>query len=196
MDKRPNLDSDISVKDFTDFYWLKAELVDFCKKEGLSRSGSKIEITNRISNYLKTGEKEISKLKKSKPTSKFDWNKEPLSLETIITDNYKNSENVRAFFQEHTERQFKFNVKFMNWMKKNIGKTLQDAINQWEVFELEKKNRTAPKNIAPQFEYNTYTRDFLADNPNLTKADAIRFWKIKRSIRGGNEYKKSDLELK
>lgn len=194
MDKRPDLNSNISVKDFTDFYWLKAELIDFCKKEGLPRSGNKIEIANRISTFLKTGKKEIVKQKKTKPISKFDWNNEPLSLKTIITDNYKNSENVRAFFQKHTKRQFKFNVRFMNWMKANVGKTLHDALQQWETLEIGKK--TTPKDIAPQFEYNRYTRDFLADNPNLTKADAIRFWKIKRSMRGGNGYERSDLELK
>jgi len=195
MDKRPDLDTNISVEDFTDFYWLKAELISFCKREGLPLSGSKIEITTRITTFLKTGKKAFPKPKKSKPTSKFDWNNAPLSLQTIITDNYKNSENVRAFFQNHTEKQFKFNVKFMNWMKANIGKTLKDALQQWEVIELEKKNRTTPKTIAPQFEYNRYTRDFLADNPNLTKTDAIRFWKIKKSMRGGNGYERSDLDL-
>ena len=69
--------------------------------------------------------------KTSKPTSKFDWHYEKLTLNTVITDNYKTRENVRAFFTEQIGKQFKFNVKFRDWMKSNIGKTLKDAVNQF-----------------------------------------------------------------
>ncbi|MGL5913858.1 MAG: DUF6434 domain-containing protein [Bacteroidales bacterium] len=58
-----------------------------------------------------------------KPHSNFDWNVERLTLETIITDNYKNPENVRAFLTTEIGKHFKFNVLFMNWMKQNNGKT-------------------------------------------------------------------------
>jgi len=195
MKTRPILSANISVNDFQNFYWLKKELTDFCKKEGLSTQGGKIEIAQRIIIYLQTGKKEKHIATKSKSTSKFDWKNEQLSLQTIITDNYKNTENVRAFFQEHTDQKFKFNVKFMNWMKANIGKTLADAIQQWELIYTQNKNRKSPKEIAPQFEYNRYVRDFLADNSNLKKADAIRYWKLKKTQRGDNVYQKSDLKL-
>ncbi len=194
MDKRPDLNEHISQEDFLDFYWLKNELTTFCRNNQLSSAGSKKEITDRIAHFLKTGEKLKPISKNRKSTSTFDWNNESLSLETIITDNYKNSENVRAFFQKQVEKKFSFNIKFMAWMKANVGKTLKDAIQQWEVIELEKKNRTAPKVIPPSLEYNTYIRDFLSDNPSLTKADAIRYWKIKKSMRGSNKYEANDLE--
>ncbi|MEM7039484.1 MAG: SAP domain-containing protein, partial [Bacteroidota bacterium] len=58
MDKRPPLENNISVTDFEAFYWMKAELVDFCRREGLKTSGGKIELAHRIAHYLKTGEKE------------------------------------------------------------------------------------------------------------------------------------------
>ena len=54
LDKRPSFTNRISLKDFIEFYWLKEELVDFCRKEGLKRSGNKIEISNRIESYLQT----------------------------------------------------------------------------------------------------------------------------------------------
>jgi len=56
-----------------------------------------------------------------------------------------------------------------------------------------KKDPNYIKKIAPQFEYNTYIRDFLKDNPDKTKKDAIDYWKIKRSKRGKNKYSKKDL---
>lgn len=195
METRPELNTAIAIEDFREFYWLKAELIQFCRKEGLSLQGGKIEIASRIETYLKTGEKAPpNKNKKPKPISKFDWNNENLTLATIITDNYKNSENVRTFFQENLGAGFKFNVKFMNWMKQNAGKTLADAVNAWHAIKLEQKNKPR-KEIAPQFEYNRYIRDFLEDNPDKSKKEAIRYWKIKRSMRGDNKYRKSDLDF-
>ena len=196
MDKRPNLNKDISIKDFREFYWLKEELMKFCKEEGLKTIGGKINISNRIEIFLRTGDKQQSKSKtKTKSKSKFDWKTEKLSLDTEVTDNYKNTENVRKFFEEQIGKQFKFDVKFMNWMKNNFGKTLRDAIIEWERIKAEKKSNTKPKEIAPQFEYNRYLRDFIADNPSLNRALGIELWKMKKSTRGDNVYKKEDLKL-
>ncbi len=33
---RPNLTKEISIKDFKDFYWLKEELQNFCRENGMS----------------------------------------------------------------------------------------------------------------------------------------------------------------
>lgn len=61
---RPILTKEISRQDFMDFYWLKEELQSFCRDNGISASGSKIEISDRIETFLRTG-----KIKKT--TKKF-----------------------------------------------------------------------------------------------------------------------------
>lgn len=197
MGKRPELNKNISLKDFKDFYWLKEELVSFCKEIGINSSGGKIEISNRIIHFLETG-KNVEKVETryQSPKSKFDWGVETLNLETIITDNYKNTENVRAFFMNEIGKHFKFNVLFMNWMKQNIGKTLRDAIVEWNRIYLLKKDNNYESEIGSQFEYNTYIRDFLKDNPNLSVNDARKYWMLKRETRGSKQYTKKDLELK
>lgn len=192
MDSRPELTKDIVLIDFQSFYWLKKELVDFCRREGLTTQGDKITITKRIEQYLLTGEKETV-YNRRKPTATFDWNTVDLTLQTVITDNYKNTENVRAFFKKHLGQSFKFNVQFMNWMKSNVGKTLAEATVTWKAIKTEKQQNKTPKDIAPQFEYNTYIRDFLVANPSLTKKEAIICWKIKRATRGDNKYHPSDV---
>ena len=53
---RPNLTKDISGQSFKNFYWLKEELQAFCRENGISASGSKIEISDRIETFLQTGE--------------------------------------------------------------------------------------------------------------------------------------------
>jgi len=59
MEQRPPLDKHISIDSFKAFYWLKKELTDFCRTEGLSPQGGKIAIAQRIERYLKTGEKKV-----------------------------------------------------------------------------------------------------------------------------------------
>lgn len=80
----------------------------------------------------------------------------------------------------------------MNWMKSAQGKTLGDAIEQWILITERMRNDKTEKQIAPQFEYNTYIRDFMKDNPDKSLQDAIGTWKIKKSKPGDNEYTKSD----
>jgi len=191
---RPKLNRSISPDDFTNFYWLKAELVAFCQKENLSTQGGKIQLTKRIKNYLLTGEKSAP-LPVKKASSNFDWHAATLTLQTTLTDNYKNTENVRSFFKTHIGDHFKFNVAFMNWMKSNTGLTLSQAIDNWHRINSEKKNSKKPKTIAPQFEYNRYIRDFMSDNPDLSRSEAIKHWKIKKSKRGDNVYHPDDLSL-
>ncbi len=80
-------------------------------------------------------------------------------------------------------------------MKANVGATLADAIDQWKRLKQEAKTTKAKKVIAPQFKYNTYLRDFLSDNPNANRDVGIALWKIKKSLRGDNIYRKEDLSL-
>ena len=54
--ERPNLDKELDGKTFRSFYYLKEELTDFCRKNGLPATGGKIELTDRIACFLDTGE--------------------------------------------------------------------------------------------------------------------------------------------
>ncbi len=193
---RPKLDINISLKDFSEYYWLKEELTNFCKETGISTKGGKIDITNRIRHYLLTGKKLHHNKKTDNVISSFDWKTSHLNHNTIITDNYKNGENVRRFFTREIGKHFKFNVIFMKWVKQNVGKTLGDAITEWHRIHVLKKDKSFISEIEPQYEYNRYMRAFLADNPGLSGKDAMKYWKIKRTQRGTTEYDRTDLELK
>ena len=57
MSERPNLDNNIGSKEFREYYYLKEELIDFCRKNNLQTTGGKIELTERIAHFLETGEK-------------------------------------------------------------------------------------------------------------------------------------------
>lgn len=92
----PKLNKDISVSDFYKYYWLKSELIEFCKKEGLIHTGNKEVLSLRIKNYLLTRNREKStrNFKNLKKIAVFDWKKEKVTRESIISADYKNTENV------------------------------------------------------------------------------------------------------
>ena len=192
--ERPSLNNSISIADFKDFYWLKEELHAFCRSTGISTTGGKQELADRITVYLQTG-KIVKPVPKEKAKSKFDWNNAEIDLDTEITDNYKNSENVRAFMKREIGPHFHFNTAFMKWTKQNVGKTMREAITAWKQLYVSKNSKNHQTTISSQFEYNTYIRDFLADNKGKKITDAVKFWKLKRNQRGDNIYSKEDLKL-
>ncbi|MFK7981190.1 MAG: DUF6434 domain-containing protein [Saprospiraceae bacterium] len=192
--KRPDLLDIKTEEELRQWYWLKAELVAYCKAIKISYVGNKAEITDRIARILTTGIVEIKKTnKKGKPNS--NWAKEILTLETIITDSYKNGTNTRNFFKKQLDEKFKFNIVFMDWMKANCGKTLKDAVEVWLALEARKKNKNFKSTIPTSNQYNQYMRDFFADNPDKTIKDARKYWLLKRSLSGSNKYERADLKL-
>lgn len=86
-----------------------------------------------------------------------------------------------------------FNVAFQKWLKSNTGKTYADAITAYYRILEEKKN--GKTKIDKQFEYNTYIRDFFADNRGKSLDEAIKCRKYKKQLPGHNRYEKSDLDV-
>lgn len=188
MNKRPNLSKELNSKTFRDFYYLKEELVEFCKINQLPSSGGKIELTNRIICFLDTG-KYIPVVKKSMHKRQLQVINENSSIETPFVC----SERHRTFFKERIGKQFSFNVQFQQWLKSNDGKTYQDAINAYKDILEEKK--TKKTKIDKQFEYNTYIRAFFEDNKGKSLEEAIQCWKYKKSLPGHNYYEHTDITV-
>ena len=187
MGERPELKIGLKGETFRNFYYLKEELVDFCRKNNLPTSGGKLELTDRIATFLDTGNVMISRKVSKKSTLDIG----ELTEQTIIENNFVCSERHRAFFKEKIGKSFSFNVQFQKWLKSHSGKTYKDAIEAYYlILEEKKQGKTA---IDKQFEYNTYIRDFFEANKGMSLDDAITCWKYKKSLQGHNRYEKSDL---
>lgn len=88
---------------------------------------------------------------------------------------------------------FSSNAAFQKWLKNNTGKTYGEAVEAYyQILADKKKGRT---NIDKQFEYNTYIRDFFADNQGKSLKEAIKCWKYKKQLKGHNRYERSDLSV-
>ena len=182
----PELTKDLSPEEFKEYYFLKEELKDFCRSEGLKVSGSKQDLEKRIIHYLETGGKlEEPAVKQASGVTVGDIN-----LDSPLGENFKCSEDKREFFEKHIGKGFKFKVKFQKWLKENPNKTYRDAISTY--FEIQNSNEKTE--IGKQFQYNQYIRDFFENNGDKSLDDAIKCWKYKKSLRGHNRYENSDLE--
>lgn len=186
MTERPDLNKNIDGKTFRSFYYLKEELVSFCRENNLPVSGGKLELSERIACFLDTG-----KVLEASAKRKANVNIDAIHENTIIEPNIVCSEKHRTFFKLKIGRSFSFNVLFQKWLKANAGKTYGDAIDAYyQILEEKKKGKTT---IDKQFEYNTYIRDFFENNQGKSLEDAIACWKYKKAIQGHNCYEKTDL---
>ncbi|WP_296855996.1 DUF6434 domain-containing protein [uncultured Methanobrevibacter sp.] len=189
------LNKDLKVSEFKEYYFLKEELKEFCREEGLKISGSKSQLEERIIYYLDT-RKSLDDSKSIKNhANKTNLNKatdsEEITLDSILGENFKCGEDKREFFEKEIGKGFKFKVKFQKWLKVNPDKTYRDAINAY--YELQ--NSKEKTKIDKQFQYNQYIRDFFKDNDDKTLKDAIKCWNYKKSLKGHNKYEKSDLDI-
>lgn len=185
--ERPILSKQLDSKTFLSFYYLKEELVNFCRDNGLPTSGGKGDITNMIAHFLDTGEIMTCSATKSRKTKHIGI----IIEDSFIEPDFVCSEFHREFFKVKIGPKFTFNVSFQKWLKQNSGKTYRDAIAAYHQIISEKK--LTKTKIDSQFEYNTYIRDFFADNQGKSLEDAILCWNYKKGIQGHNKYEASDL---
>lgn len=190
IDERPDLDLRLSAGIFRQYYYLKEELVDFCRKNNLQATGSKSELSERIEVFLESGKRMRAERKTQKTQSAGE-----IKPNNIIEENFVCSEKHRAFFKEQVGKSFSFNVAFQKWLKSNAGKTYAEAITAYHQILQEKKRAKDKGKIEKQFEYNTYIRDFFAANKDKTLEQAIKCWKFKKSQKGHNKYEDSDLAV-
>ena len=156
-------------------------------------TGGKLELTERIAHFLDTGEKDTARKTSVVNTIKKPQTPNTITLDSLIESNFVCSEKHRAFYKAQIGPTFSFNVIFQKWLKNNTGKTYRDSIAAYyQILEDKKQNRTP---IAKQFEYNTYIRDFFADNPGKTLPEAIKCWNYKKNQKGNHRYEKIDLKV-
>lgn len=184
---RPELTKELDVEDFTEYYWLKAELQTFCRGNGISATGSKMEITERIALFLETGQIKQPSRKSSSPPQKITLG--DLSLDTIITENHRCSQVVRAFF-ESVIPNFHFSTFIQKYFKSNVGKTYRDVVDAWYEEVERKRDPSYKTEIGSQFEYNQFIRDYFTNpkNKNKKREDAIKAWHAIKVLPGSNKY--------
>jgi SAP domain-containing new25/Domain of unknown function (DUF6434) len=170
---RPALTNTLSAEAFESWYWLKEELVAFCQQHQIPSAGSKPEVSEKISAFLRNAPPP-----KTRVTTKKGEMPNEFTLTTVIGEGWKCNPSLGAFFREHCGKGFRFNAAVRNFIHTQVGATLADAMRCYATSVAP----GAPKQpIIPQNEYNRFTREFFAGNPGATRAQALAGWWEKRS---------------
>lgn len=176
------LNKELSSEEFIEHYYLKNELIDFCKEEGLDTSGNKSDLIIRIVNYLNT----------SNNLNNTRINDKSSVLSDTSTKTFdkigNNTDEVNEFFEDKIDsisykkhnnpNKFKYNI--LNGVD-HVYRGIKDML---------KNTRTA---IGKQYQYDSYIRAFFLSNPDETFENAVQCWKYKKSLKGSRKYEDSDL---
>lgn len=190
---RPDIQTVQTATELKKWYWLKAELVSLARQFGVAYSCNKPELLSRLCHWLETGEKVAEH--KRQVLSTFDWSKAPLSKDTVITDSYRNTQNMRRFMRKHAADHFAFSNEFMAWMKAAQGKTLQEAIEFWLALDRKKKLDGYREKPLPQNQYNQFSRAISRAKPGISASEIRRIWALKIMLPGPHVYSDGDESL-
>ena len=124
MDRRPELNRHLDSDTFLKWYWLKEELVRFCKENGIPSTGGKQEVAERVARFLETGETSGRDLQggKAKRAGSLRRGTVSITSDSVIEPAAVCSQALRAFFKEQLGESFSFSVPFQKWLKDNAGK--------------------------------------------------------------------------
>lgn len=179
--RRPTLNKNISIQVFKKYYWLKIELMQFCRKNDLSTHGSKLDLVSRIEVFLATGKNDIPNIRRIK---KHEWDSErsKISKDTPVK-NYKSDPITRAFFQKEIGPHFKFKAVVLTWIKAKLLNqehfTYADIIAEWIRIDQLKRDPNYKRVIPKQFQFNQFLADWKAAKAGPGALDA---WKFIRSL--------------
>lgn len=119
--------------------------------------------------------------------------REKIHLSDFIEENFKCTEVHRAFYKEHIDPGFHFNVTFQKWLKNHPGQTYHDSILSYQQILTDKRQKKAP--IEKQFKYIPYIRNFFEENPSKSLAEAIKCLHHKKALPGNHCYETRDLQI-
>ncbi|MGB3618696.1 MAG: DUF6434 domain-containing protein [Catalinimonas sp.] len=179
--ENPPLTGDITIDEFRKHDWLKTELMAFCRDHQLSAAGSKEDLAQRIENHLTVGERKVrrrvmsDKVRKTRPKRASQKLDVP-TPETMITVDFRGSQNNRRLFREHLGKKFRFTASLTSWMRANVGKTYADAMEEYRRQQKEKRNGEGRAKNGPQAAYNRFLREYRTANPQVTFKEAIAAW--------------------
>lgn len=207
-EERPELEARPDPDVFARFYYLKEELLAFCRENGLSTAGSKADLSGRVEQFLRTGAEpdapDSGRAAIRSPRKRAGSTPAEPAIGAEIGEDFRCTEARRAFFESIVGPRFHFSVKLQRYLRSNPTATYTDAIAEWRRLDRADASSAAiagsdagtaavPDSIDPQFEYNRYIRAFFADNPGRSLAEAIACWRLRRSLPGPRAYDRTDL---
>ena len=169
---RPALTPSLSEREFVRWYWLKRELVDFCRAQGVPAGGSKQAVAERVAARL--AGRPIRRVGVARAVR--DSMPQRFSASTVIGSGWRLTRSLRGYFEGVHGPGFRFNAALRAFIAAGEGRALGEAS---DCYRRSLVAGTGP--IAAQFEYNRHMRDFFRRNPGATRDEALASWWAQRA---------------
>ncbi len=168
---RPALSRALGEEDFRRWYWTLEELRRFARALGVSPSGRKAEVGERIAAEL-SGRSQPTNVR-STTTDRLSG---PLTRNTVIPPNQRATQELRRYFEGAIGKSFRFN----GHMRALLGKgnvTLGEALDFWYA--------TLGSELPDQsesLEFNRFTKAWHRAHPGGTPAQSRAAWLRYRAL--------------
>lgn len=173
--QRPALTSTLTSGEFARWYWLREELVVFARECGLPSSGGKQALASRVSAYLGG---DCPPELPARRTQRGNLLKGPFCHSTPVPPGQSCSQSLRAWFTAELRSTFHFDAAMRAWFAEADGtRTLGAAVAHWRA-----TRSIAASEIAPQFEFNRFIREWHRSHAGASRREAVAAWKHHRSL--------------
>ncbi len=164
-ERRPLLEREMAEDELHRWYWLRSELVELGRSLGISTAGGKVELTARIADVLAG--------RTPRPPSRRVHGVElegPLHGGTLLPPGQRCSQHLRDYLVGRIGPVFTFD-RHMREVVTTGGVTLDEVVQHW----YQTRDRR-PSDIAPQFEYNRFTRAWREEHPHGDRVALLAAW--------------------
>ena len=168
---RPALTPALTGAELRRWYWLRRELADFARELGLSPSGAKTELVERVAAAL---DHAPPPARRELPRS-VDQLREPLSGSTRLPPGQRCTQTLRRWFVAELGAGFRFDATTRAYVAEG-GHTLDEAAAQWRA-----TRHAPPPPIGAQFELNRFSRAWHAEHPGAGHTEMLAAWRRHRS---------------
>ncbi|UFJ39869.1 SAP domain-containing protein [Brevibacillus humidisoli] len=202
--QRPPFAPDMSGEEFRAHYWYKDELAAICRQNGLSSSGTKAELEERIVHLLigETVHNQRAKTTQQRRKQRSG----PITLQTrLIPEGFRFNQEARAFFQEYYGvNKFSFTKEMAAALrdaeKRNDQEmTVADLIAVYDSSRQKNHTKANPPTAEDKtYQWNGFVKEFHADPQSKqwkNKLEIAAFlWRKVRDRKGEKRYTPALLE--
>lgn len=173
--RRPVLAPGLPEAELRRWYWLKDELQAFARELGVSPGGSKTLLTERIAAALAGRDLPASPPPRPRSPERLTGQ---LHEDTLVPPGHPCSQEVRAWLAGRLGPRFAFDAPMREFFASGDGsRTLGDAVTHWHAT----RDRETTE-IGAQFEWNRFARQWAADHPDGSAAEARAAWARYRAL--------------
>ncbi|MFI5829327.1 DUF6434 domain-containing protein [Streptomyces sp. NPDC051578] len=171
---RPELSAALSGDELSRWYWTLAELSVFARELGVPRGGGKAALTERLRAAL---DGVAPPAAPPRTRSAGRQLAAPVNGLTVIPEGQRCSQVLREYFRREIGPGFHFDAYMRTFIAEGAGRTLADAIAHRHAT---RQAAARLREIGSQFELNCFLRDWHAEPPAGSRAEALAAWRTHR----------------